>query len=652
MNTTFFLRAALCALLLAPIMPITPLGTAQGAPAAAVAPDARVIVKYRRDAGLLRKRALSVSDQHALQAQILGGRLGIALHSGAGLHDHAQVVFANGMSSQQLADTLMQDAEVEYAVPDGRKRATLVPNDSLYTAGGATGPASGQWYLRPNVGAVQSSINAESAWDVTTGSSSVVVAVLDTGVRFEHPDLKTVAAGGNLLPGYDMIADFDTANDGNGRDADPSDPGDWISQADINTGRYAPCTAADIDDSSWHGTQTAGLISSLTNNGAGMASVGRTVRVLPVRVLGKCGGFDSDIIAGMRWAAGLAVPDVPTNPNPAKVINMSLGGVGTCDPIYQSAVNELVAAGVTIVVSAGNGTGHAVNSPANCSGVIAVSGLRHIGTKVGFSDVGPEVSISAPGGNCVNQGAGGPCLYPILTTSNSGLTAPVASIYTDQFNISVGTSFSAPLVAGSAALVLAAQPTLTPSEVRTILRSTARPFPTTGADAGTAACHAPNGTDQLECYCTTGTCGAGMLDTGAALQLVLASAGIVANITVLTSNPGVRTPVDFSATSIALAAGVTVGTYAWSIVDGGGIVSAFTSRTDGPTASLTPDKAGGTIIVRLTVTDLSGQHSSTTERSIGIPAPPAPSSSGGGSLSAGWLALLLGAVLALARRRG
>ena len=506
--------------------------------------------------------------------------------------------------------------------------------------------------------------NAEPAWDVTTGSSSIVVAVLDTGVRFDHPDLKTVANGGNLLPGYDMIADVDTANDRTGRDADASDPGDWINQADVNSGRYAPCTSADIADSSWHGTQVAGLIGALTNNAVGMASVGRNVRVLPVRVLGKCGGFDSDIIAGMLWAAGLSTgdPNVPANPaaNRAKVINMSLGGQGPCTQPYQDAVTALTAAGVTVVASAGNGTGHAVNSPANCVGVIGVTGLRHVGTKVGFSDLGPEVSLSAPGGNCVNEGANDPCLYPVLTTSNSGSTVPAASIYTDQFNISIGTSFSAPLVAGSAALVLAAKSTLSPAEVRTVLRATARPFPTTGADNGSIpgpvpVCHAPDLTDQLQCYCTTNTCGAGMLDVGAALQSVLASAGIVANITVSTSNPVVGTPIGFSAAATALAPGnAGVGTYAWSIVDSGGIVSGFNGATDGPNASLTPNKAGGTIIVRLTVTDLAGQHSSTTARSVSVPAPPpatATNSGSGGALSAGWLALLLGAVLALARLR-
>ena len=265
-----------------------------------------------------------------------------------------------------------------------------------------------------------------------------------------------------------------------------------------------------------------------------MASVGRNVRLLPVRVLGKCGGFDSDIIAGMIWAAGLSVPGVPINPNPARVLNMSLRGDGACTSAYSDAISKVKAAGAIIVVAAGNSTGHAIGTPANCPGVIAVAGLRHLGTKVGFSDLGPEISISAPGGNCINTGASDPCLYPILTTTNSGLTMPVAdsdgaSIYTDSFNASLGTSFSAPLVSGTVALMLAAQPSFTPAQILAQLQISARSFPTQGSvnSDGTPVlqCVAPQPigspqVDQLECYCTTKTCGAGMLDAGAAVLSV------------------------------------------------------------------------------------------------------------------------------------
>ena len=147
-----------------------------------------------------------------------------------------------------------------------------------------------------------------------------------------------------------------------------------------------------------------------------MASVTRNVRLVPVRVLGKCGGQDSDIIAGMLWAAGISVPGAPANPNPARVLNMSLGGAGACSSAYVDAITQINALGAVVVVAAGNDTGHAVGTPGNCPGVITVAGLRHIGTKVGFSDLGPEVSIASPGGNCVNTGATDPCLYPILTS--------------------------------------------------------------------------------------------------------------------------------------------------------------------------------------------------------------------------------------------
>lgn len=669
MNKTLLRQAALCAALLAPVVPITPMAGAQGAPGTAVAANARVIVKYKASASLLHKRALSVRGQHALRAQTLGQRRGITLRTGAGLHERAQVVFASGMSSQQLAAALAQDSEVEYAVPDARKRRSAAPNDPFYTTvPGVDGPAAGQWYLRPNTGAVQSSIDVEPAWAVTTGSSEIVVAVLDTGVLFDHPDLKSVASGGNLLPGYDMISDLNIANDGDGRDDDPSDPGDWLTLAEVRSpgGPFEQCSDR-AEDSSWHGTQTAGLIGALTDNGSGMASVGRAVRVLPVRVLGKCGGFDSDIIAAMRWAAGLSIddPGVPSNPllNRARVINLSLGGEGACNQAYQDTVNDLTAAGVTIVASAGNSAGHAVSSPANCSGVIAVAGLRHVGSKVGFSDLGPQIGISAPGGNCINIDGILPCLYPILTTSNSGLTMPVSdagggSIYTDSFNASVGTSFSAPLVAGTAALVLSAQPLLAPSEVRAILGSTARAFPSSGADNGTdptpvTECFAPNPigqsqVDQLQCYCTTSLCGAGMLDAGAAVQL--AAVGVVPRITLTPATPLVGQTLTLGGSTSLVGSGRSIATYQWAIAPGG-IVAAFIGRSDGATATVTPN-AAGQFSVSLTVTDdLGAQATSTSAVVVSAVPSPGGGGSGGGAFGATWLLLLWCAVAALARRR-
>jgi serine protease len=508
---------------------------------------ARVIVKLRSDSALLPKVAAAGVALRPMHARTLGQRLGVTMNDGAPLAERTQVVLADGVTSTDLAQRLSREADVEYAVPDLRRHIVTAPNDPLYASGVVgNGPAVGQWYLRAPSGAVASSIDIEPAWNVTLGDSSIVIADIDTGVRFEHPDLLAAASGGKLLPGYDMISEISTANDGDGRDADASDPGDWVTAAEANSksGPFYGCTSLNpstgkyaAEDSSWHGTQVSGIIAALTNNGIGMAGVGPNLQILPVRVLGKCGGFDSDIIAAMRWAAGLPVPGVPANPNPARVINMSLGADGACHAAYVDAVGEITAAGTVIVVSAGNDAGHATSSPANCSGVIAVAGLRHAGTKVGFSNLGLDVALSAPAGNCVNTTAGSPCLYPILTTSNAGATTPADSIYTDSFKTSLGTSFSAPLVSGVVGLMLSVRPSLTPQLVRQVLQATSRAFPTTGGDNGDGTpvplCAVPqfdslgNPVDQLQCYCTTYTCGAGMLNAGGALSALAVNAAAV-----------------------------------------------------------------------------------------------------------------------------
>jgi serine protease len=635
---------------------------------APLAPDARtgrVIVKFKADATLAQARILSAAgaspsaDQvvQRLQARAtgLGHRHGLALRSGRAIDGRTQVMQADGIASSALAARLSQDPEVEYAVVDARHRRLLIPNDPLYvpTPAPTNGPAVGQWYLKPPQAAtlstgneIVSSIDAQGAWDITTGHSSVIVAVLDTGVRGNHPDL-----AGKLLPGYDMISDPLLANDGNGRDADPSDPGDWISSADVATPDFEDC---EIADSSWHGTQTAGLIGAATNNATGMAGAGWRVRVLPMRVLGKCFGYESDITAAMRWAAGLDVPGTPANPHPAKVLNLSLGRPGACDGPYPDTIAAVRARGVVVVASAGNSTGHAVNVPANCSGVIGVAAVRHIGTKVGFSDVGPQLTIAAPGGNCVNIGAGQPCLFPILTSGNSGTTVPGSAIYTDSFNISVGTSFSAPLVSATVALMMTANRTLTPDQIKAVLQSTARPFPSSGAPAddfgAIQQCHAPDGTDQLQCYCTTTTCGAGMLDARAAVAQV---ARLEAYIDASDASVAPNEAVTFSSSSTVLPTGRTVASYQWTLDNGSSIVT-LPAATDAPTLTVTPS-AAGTFEVRLTIVDSSGATSTTTSTvTVALPPPP-PSTGGGGggggALNPAWLLALCAAVLALRRAR-
>jgi serine protease len=661
--------AALAATLLAPLALHTPLAQSPLATGtSAAASNARVIVKYRANSALMRRQALSDHDQRVAQASALGLRIGLTLRAGRALSDRSHVVMASGLSSKQLAARLSAESDIEYAVPDERKHIVAVPNDQFYASRAMTGittggPVVGQWYLKPP-GAVgtaantaPSSINAEQAWDVTTGSASVVVAVLDTGVRFEHPDLQ----GGNVLLGYDMVSDddtstgvptgtFATANDGNGRDSDASDPGDWVTQAESND-TTSPLHGCTVGASSWHGTQTLGIIGAATDNGIGIASVGRNVRVMPVRVLGKCGGFDSDIVAGMRWAAGLHIDNtIPDNANKARVISMSLGSAGACDTtqqMYIDAISDVNAAGAIVIAAAGNDS-LAVNIPANCAGAIAVAGLRSDGDKNGFSSLGPEVTISAPGGNA---GTGGGCAYPIMSTANSGTQGPVASTYTDSAACELGTSFSTPMVSGAAALILSVQPSLTPAEVKSKLMSSARTFLTTGSTVSPnpGLCMAPAGAEQANCYCTTSTCGAGMLDVHAA---VLAAAGAQARISVAPAAPTATQAVTLNSSSL-VTTGHSIVSYQWAIVSTGGIVTGFVNGvTTGASVSVVPT-AAGTFSVSLTTTDDLGTVSTATATvtvAAAVVTPPAStgSSGGGGALGIGWLLLLLSAVLALA----
>jgi serine protease len=600
--------------------------------------NARVIVKYRSGSTLAASRRGAAN---------LGGRLQLSLEDGHVLGARSQSLRARGISPQALAARLAAEADVEWAQPVRRKTVrAAVPNDPLFSDNQTTAtPVVGQWYLRAPDATLVSAVNALGAWAITTGSASITVAVIDTGVRLDHPDLE-----GKLWPGYDFVSRTVTSNDGNGRDADPSDPGDWSTASD----------ACGASNSSWHGTQVAGLVGAAADNGIGIAGAGRNTMVLPVRVLGRCGGYDDDIIASMRWAAGLtngsscsstSAVSATCNPHPARVLNLSLGSAGTCSKAYTQVFAELIAAGVTVVVASGNDTGHAVNEPANCAGALAVAGVRHAGTKVGYSNIGPQVAIAAPAGNCVNDT--GLCLYPLVTTDNSGTTTPGTNRYSDGNVPSLGTSFATPIVAASAALLLAVDPTLTPEQIKSTLQAAARPFPSTGAqDTDAVACRAPDGTDQVECYCTTSTCGAGLLDAGAAIAAVALAPEAV--ITASPSAPTVGDTVALSGVSSVAGTGRSITGYSWAITSGARLAN-LVGATDGSTVSLSTS-AVGTVVVQLTVTDSTGVARSSSQTITVAAAPvvvtPTPGgSSGGGALQAGWLLGLAAAVLLLWRGR-
>jgi len=650
------------------------------APPASAAPPApvggEVIVQFKPQAELTRRFALAARAQPAAVSQVLaeratalGTRLGRTLQAGAAVSERSQVLRAAGMSAAELAALLSADPDVEFAVPNGRKRRTAAPNDPLYAAVPIglrpQGPASGQWYLRAPAADVSlgpvSSIDIEAAWAHTRGNASVVVAVIDTGVRPEHPDL-----AGRLLAGYDFVSNTTVANDGGGRDNVPTDPGDWITTAEAATALFKD-NCPTRQDSSWHGTSTSALVGASTDNGIGMAGAAPGVSILPLRALGKCFGDDADIQAAMRWAVGLNVPGVPNNRNPAKVLNLSLGGAGACNAAYQAAVDDVLATGAVIVAAAGNSAGGPVGVPANCAGVIGVLALRHAGSKVGFSDLGPQIAIAAPGGNCVNITAGSQCLFPMLSATNTGLQGPVASSWSDGFNAAVGTSFSAPLAAATAALMFSAQPALTPPELLARMQDAARPFPTTGADNGIVPalavrrCDEPNrfnettdpnnfGSD-LQCYCTTALCGAGMLDAGAAVNAVSST---LARIAVTTASPTAGGAVTLSAAASVIGGGATLSSYEWALTSGGGIVTAFDSATNASTATLTPSVAGS-FTVSVTVTDSLGRSSLASQTvsvaAAALPPPPVATGGGGGGgvTSWPWLAGLALGVVALFR---
>jgi serine protease len=546
---------------------------------------ARFIVKYRTPRSTAGVQAQAAESRDRALARRTGLILKHTREIGPDLQAFDLDPGASGEARARLLARLRADSGVEFAEIDYRRQAQAMPDDPRH---------DGQWY---EMGTELAAVDAETAWDTTTGSKGVVVAVLDTGVRFDHPDLGKASEAGRLLSGYDFISvDTRTANDGNLRDADPSDPGDWISQADVATDLFKDC---DVADSSWHGTRVSGIIGALSNNDVGVAGMDWKAWILPVRVLGKCGGYDSDVIAGMRWAAGQHVNGVPDNPYPARILNMSLGAVSVCTQSYRDVISELNAAGVSIVVSAGN-EGGPVDSPANCPGVIGVAGLRHAGTKVGFSSLGPEISIAAPSGNCLSNPS--TCTYSLDTTFNRGTTGPAANDYTDKVMDSrnIGTSFSAPIVSGIAALMSAVNGNLKSTQLRDRLRGSALPFP----HAVTTNCHVPASASDIqdeECNCTTSTCGAGMANARAAVTDALRPIAAIS----VPGSVAAGQDVSLEAGGSAAACGSTIASYSWEIVDPGANPPTINDANTA-TASVTAP-ATDPFIVRVTVTDDAGR---------------------------------------------
>ncbi|WP_432192648.1 S8 family peptidase [Streptomyces sp. bgisy027] len=451
-------------------------------------PAERLIVGYKSGAAEARSNKAAEADAAAKGAEA-GEDLDFKRRLGSGA---ALVDLGENLTESDVADVVSEyraDPQVAYVVPDRLNKPLATPNDTEY---------SKQWDLFETT----AGMNVPGAWDVATGSG-VTVAVIDTGY-VTHSDL-----GANIVAGYDFISDATVANDGNGRDSNPADPGDWTAANECASGDPAY-------GSSWHGTHVAGTIAAVTGNGKGVAGVAYGAKVSPLRVLGKCGGYDSDIIDAITWASGGTVSGVPANTNVAKVINMSLGGGGACSTATQSAINAAVNRGTTVVVAAGNSNANASGySPASCANVISVAAADRQGNRSYYSNYGSVVDIAAPGGETNSVAANG-----ILSTLNSGAQSPSAENY-DYYQ---GTSMAAPHIAGLAALMKSADASLTPAQIESAIKTNSRALPGT----------------------CSGGCGAGLADAAKTVQAVSGSGGSTGGTT-FTSTSAVSIPDNGSA---------------------------------------------------------------------------------------------------------
>ncbi len=429
------------------------------------------------------------------QAEFVPGELIVKFKPGLSLQSVATLL-VGGVQLQQvralsLADTylyrttqtraatlsalsaLQARSDVEYAQPNFILKAQATPNDPLYPQ---------QWSLP--------AINLPAAWYVSGVFNPVTVAVLDTGIVSAHPDLQS-----KLLPGYDFV-----------------------------TGERGP-NPEDTDSGDYHGSHVAGIIGAATNNNTGIAAVAWGAKILPLRVLSASGGSTSDIIDAIHWAAGLAVSGVANNPNPAAIINMSLGGPSRCtdSPALQQAINDALVAGAIITVAAGNGNpaGTPVDAstftPASCSGVITVGATNRAGNRASYSNYGSRIDLMAPGGEASDG---------ILSTIKNSSGNP-------DYGFLAGTSQAAPHVAGVLALMKSKKPSLGAAEALSILKNTAHLLSPT-------QCNRPSSSD----------CGAGLIDAGAALSALNTPPAntlvIGANPNTLTLTQGNNTPVSLT----------------------------------------------------------------------------------------------------------
>lgn len=365
--------------------------------------------------GAAKPTAAALKQQLDVVGRGLGVRIAAVRVTGTG----AQVIQTSrkldDVEHKHLITQLSKHPSVRAVEANGRMYRAFEPNDPRYTE---------QWHYHD----APEGINVEGAWDAYDGTG-ITVAIVDTG-RLNHADLPAFPGG------YDMITDPANARDGDGRDDNPNDEGDWD----------------DKYDSSWHATHVAGTIAASTDNNLGVAGVANGASVQHVRVLGNMGGTFEDVADGIIWASGGQVGSLPLNPTPADVINVSLGGGGACSTLMQDSIDAAVANGSIVVVAAGNSSGDVANfTPANCDGIITVAGTGPDNTPYASTNFGEEIEVAAPAGSGVT-----PATDQVLSTLNSGTEAPVPSPGGDIYQWYQGTSMATPHVVGTVALMLEA----------------------------------------------------------------------------------------------------------------------------------------------------------------------------------------------------
>ncbi|HEY9133904.1 MAG TPA: S8 family serine peptidase [Dyella sp.] len=460
------------------------------------------IVTYRDGTDNAVQRQASLERSNAALART--SALGVASKTPARLH-HARHVASNGevfVASQPLdaararrvAEILASDAAVAFVQPDYLLQPAALPDDQYYSHYQWDYlPADGLGFIDPKTWMPVSNdggANIQKAWDLSRGEG-IVIASLDTGVT-QHPDLDVSLAD----DGYDFITDSTfSGRTQDGRVAGGWDTGDWTAP-----GQCGPLTRANA--SSWHGTHVFGTAGGqTTGNGIGMAGTAHGAQVLPIRVLGHCGGLMSDIADAITWASGGHVEGIPDNAHPAQAISLSLGGPGQCpaQSVMARAIAEANERGATVVVAAGNSnTDVSRFTPANCPGVVTVAATGITSRRAWYSNYGEGITLAAPGGGVYDDDASTGATTDtgfIWSASNSGATTPTHSSYAGV----AGTSQAAPHVTGTVAMMQSyrhslGKALLTPAQVSELLRASAA----TPAIAPSAA--KPIGAGLLDAY--------------------------------------------------------------------------------------------------------------------------------------------------------